>query len=132
MPSLVVLGVLAAAAVLLFRHRDRIVRLLTTPATEREGAAAPREPEPRNAVERAWVSVLAAADVDDPWRRTTAECAAAAVESGLDPDGVERLRRVFEEVRYGGGEVTAARRRRMERGLSQLDLAGVDPGRGDR
>jgi hypothetical protein len=39
---------------------------------------------------------------------------------------------VFEEVRYGGGEVTAARRRRMERGLSQLDLAGVDPGRDDR
>ena len=132
LPSLVVLGVLTAAAVLLFRHRDRIVRLLATPATEREGAAAPREPEPRNAVERAWVSVLAAADVDDPWRRTTAECAAAAVESGLDPDGVERLRRVFEEVRYGGGEVTAARRRRMERGLSQLDLAGVDPGRSDR
>jgi hypothetical protein len=126
------LVVLAATSALLFRYRGRIVRFFGTSTLERERPAASRKPEPQNAVERAWLSVLAAADVDDPWQRTPAECATAAVESGLDPDGVERLRRVFEEVRYGGGEVTAERRRRMERGLSQLDLAGVGPRRVDR
>lgn len=126
LPLFVALAVVVAVAILASRYRDRIDRLLRPPATRRADAAPQRTPEPQNAVERAWLSVLAAGDVEDPWHRTPGECASAAVESGLDPDGVERLRRVFEEVRYGDCEMTEARRRRMERGLSQLDVQRVE------
>lgn len=127
LPALVVLAVVVASAAVLVRYRERIVRRLRAPPADR-GASTPRplDPDPENAVERAWVAVLAAADVDDPRRRTPGECAAAAVASGLDPEGVERLRRVFEEVRYGGREVTPERRRRAERGLDRLDLGRVE------
>lgn len=122
LPLFVGLAVVVAVAILISRYRDRIDRLLRPPASRRADPTPPRTPEPQNAVERAWLSVLTAGDVEDPWRRTPGECASAAVESGLDPDGVDRLRRVFEEVRYGDCEVTESRRRRMERGLSQLDV----------
>lgn len=120
LPLFVALAVLLGVAVLLARYGDGLARRLDGDADRGAPAGSP-ELEPRNAVERTWASVLAAADVEDPWRRTPEECASAAVESGFDPEGVERLRRVFEEVRYGDREVTDARVRRMEEGLSQFD-----------
>lgn len=126
LPLFAALAVLLGVAVLLARYGDGLARRLGGDADRRETAGT-LELEPQNAVERTWASVLAAADVEDPWRRTPEECASAAVESGFDPEGVERLRRVFEEVRYGGCEVTDARVRRMEEGLSRFD-EGRTPG----
>ncbi|SFR33154.1 DUF4129 domain-containing protein [Halogeometricum limi] len=124
LPYLVLFGVLAGVSGVLVRYRDRIAERLRTQTSERTARTTPRELDPDNVVERAWVSVLTAANVDDPARRTPAECADAAVASGLDPDGVERIRRAFEEVRYGDHEVTEARREQVERDLSRLNLAG--------
>lgn len=120
LPLFAALAALLGVAVLLARYGDRLARRLGGDS-ERQKPTGATELEPRNAVERAWVSVLSRADVEDPWRRTPEECASAAVESGFDPEGVERLRRVFEEVRYGDREVTDERVRRMEEGLSRFD-----------
>ncbi|ELZ30947.1 hypothetical protein C474_10811 [Halogeometricum pallidum JCM 14848] len=126
LPLFAALAALLGVAVLLARYGDRLARRLGGDADRQEPTGA-RELEPQNAIERAWVSVLSRADVEDPWRRTPEECASAAVESGFDPEGVERLRRVFEEVRYGDREVTDERVRRMEDGLSRFD-EGRTPG----
>ncbi|MFC6826996.1 DUF4129 domain-containing protein [Halopelagius fulvigenes] len=117
------LPLLAAVLVLalLVYYRDRVASFLEPP----EGND-PDEPvgvpAPKNDIERAWLTVVGATRVDNPWRKTPAECAAAAVENGLDPDAVQRIRRVFEEVKYGEREVTEDRRDEVRRNLARLDV----------
>jgi hypothetical protein len=121
LPVFLGLAAAVALAVAVARYGDRILERVRQFGTESDPPERPLEPAPRNEVERAWVTVLSKAGVEDPWRRTPAECAAAAVDNGLDPEGVACLRSVFEEVRYGGCEVTDDRRRRLRQGLSRLD-----------
>jgi hypothetical protein len=54
--------------------------------------------------------------------KTPAECATAAIETGLSRPAVETLTTEFEAVRYGGAPVTAEREQRAHRALSQLDI----------
>lgn len=70
-----------------------------------------------NGVYRAWTELLDAAEIDRPSALTPAECAARAVDRGYDADAVDRLRTVFEEVRYGDGAATDRRVRRAEAAL---------------
>lgn len=116
-PLLIAVLVLA----LLVRYRDRVAAFLEPPESgeseERTGV-----PAPQNDVERAWVAIVGAARIENPWKKTPAECADAAVETGLDGDAVQRIRRVFEEVKYGDREVTEARRDEVHRNLARLDV----------
>lgn len=91
-----------------------------TPPVPERTADAPAE---SNAVYRSWAALLDAADVRYPTARTPAECAARAIDAGMDPEAVARLRAVFEEVRYGDRPVTDRRVRRAERALRD---AGVE------
>lgn len=116
-PLLIAVLVLA----LLVRYRDRVAAFLEPPESggseERPGV-----PAPKNDVERAWVAIVGATPIENPWKKTPAECADAAVETGLDGDAVQRIRRVFEEVKYGDREVTEARRDEVHRSLARLDV----------
>jgi hypothetical protein len=121
LPVVLALALAVGLAVGVARYGDRIREWVLPSGSDGDQPQRPLEPAPRNEVERAWVTVLSRAGVEDPWRQTPAECAAAAVDNGLDPEGVARLRSVFEEVRYGGREVTETHRNRLQDGLSRLD-----------
>jgi hypothetical protein len=116
LPLLIALLILA----LLVKYRDRVAAIFEPERTDAPGGRR-GVPDPANDVERAWLAVVGASRLKNPWQRTPAECAAAAVENGLNADAVERIRRVFEEVRYGEREVTEARRDEVRRNLSRLD-----------
>lgn len=122
---LAVLGLLAVAA-LAKRYGRRLLALVLAlvPRGERtdDGAEVSWVPEPRNEIERAWLSMVERAGVDRPRRMTPAEIANAAVAAGLDPEGVERLRSAFEKVRYGGDPVTDEDARRAREGLRRIGL----------
>lgn len=124
---LALLGLLALAA-LAKRYGRRLLALVLAlvPRDERTDAGTEVSwvPEPRNEIERAWLSMVERAGVDHPRRMTPAEVANAAVAAGLDPEGVERLRSAFEKVRYGGDPVTDEDARRAREGLRRMGLGG--------
>lgn len=131
LPLLAVAAVLAVVAVAVRRHRDRLGPLVAAflPELERPSRDEPdvrREPSPDDEVQRAWLTLLSHAGVDHPWARTPRECAAAAVEDGYDPEPVDELRRLFEEVRYGGHEPTDDRVRRAREHLGRLGIERVE------
>jgi hypothetical protein len=80
--------------------------------------------DPRNEIERAWLTMTDRAGIQRPRQMTTAECASAAVAAGLDPDGVESLRSVFENVRYGTEPITDEDAMRARESLRRMDLGG--------
>jgi hypothetical protein len=59
-----------------------------------------------NEVYRAWADMTDSLTVDHPESSTPGEFAAAAVDAGMDRTDVERLTRLFSDVRYGGEEPT--------------------------
>lgn len=123
---LALLGLLVLAA-LAKRYGPRLLALLAA-LFPQDGETSEEEttwvPEPRNEIERAWLSMVEHAGVDQPRRRTPAEVANAAVAAGLDPEGVERLRSAFEKVRYGTGSVTDEDARQAREGLRRMGLGG--------
>jgi len=76
-----------------------------------------------NAVYEAWVEMTEALDVSNPSATTSGEFAAAAVEAGMEPDHVEELTRLFEEVRYGDASVSAERADRAREALERIEAA---------
>ena len=126
-PLLVVAIVLALA----YRYRARLRALLAalvggvvpTGGDGRSGEADPwAELDPENDVERAWVTMVRSAGLTKPWTKTPGECAEAAVDSGLDPEGVRAITDAFRAVRYGGEPPTDRHERRAREGLSRLDV----------
>lgn len=79
---------------------------------------------PRDDAERAWLDLLQAAGVDNPQSKTPTECADAAVDSGFDPEPVHKLRRAFEEIRYGETTLSEEHRERVTQSRRQLGLRG--------
>jgi AcrR family transcriptional regulator len=124
---LALLGLLVLAA-LAKRYGPRLLALLAALFPQDDGTSEEETttwvPEPRNEIERAWLSMIEHAGVDQPRRRTPAEVANAAVAAGLDPEGVERLRSAFEKVRYGTESVTDEDARRAREGLRRMGLGG--------
>jgi hypothetical protein len=113
------LALLLAAVILAYRYRDRLRRAVGRGA---DGPAAESlAPAPQNDVERAWVELVERAGVDRPRTRTPRDCARRAVERGFDPGDVERLRRTFEDVRYGTTPPTDEQARRARETLASLD-----------
>lgn len=87
------------------------------------GGAVPGPPDAAadNDVYRAWATLTDRVDLDRPGTATPGEYARAAVERGLDRDAVERLRGVFEAVRYGEAPATADRERAARAAADRLD-----------
>lgn len=120
---------LLVALALGYRYRRYLLALglaaaasLRDEAEERSGAESrwPTE-RPSNEIHRVWLSMIDRLDLDRPRSRTPSECAAAAIDAGLDPTAVRTLTDVFEEVRYGEKPVTEERRRRAREGLERLE-----------
>lgn len=109
-----------------YRHR---VRALVAALGDDSGGRQPRGyvGQPRrdeNVVFATWYALVRSLDVENPYARTTGECADAATEAGMDPDAVRTLRRNFEEVRYGQRPVTSRHREQVREVRSRLDLDG--------
>lgn len=86
---------------------------------EREGAF-------ENEVYRAWAEMTEPLSVDDPASSTPGEFAAAAVDAGMDREDVERLTRLFADVRYGGAAPTAEREAAAVETLRRIEDAYAD------
>jgi hypothetical protein len=80
-----------------------------------------RDADVENEVYRAWVEMTDTLDVDNPRSSTPAEFATAAVEAGMASDDVDELTRLFEEVRYGGEDVTSEREQRAVSALRRIE-----------
>jgi hypothetical protein len=59
--------------------------------------------------------------VSQPRTRTPRDCARLAVETGFDPNQVDRLRRTFEDVRYGSQSPTDEQARVAHETLDRLE-----------
>lgn len=98
-----------------------------------EGTAADNE------VYRAWQEMTTLLEVERPDSSTPREFADAAVDAGLERDHVEELTRLFEDVRYGDVETTAAMEeravsvlRRIETEYARDESESADTGDGRR
>lgn len=85
-----------------------------------------RDADVENEVYRAWVEMTGHLDVANPRSSTPAEFATAAVEAGMASDDVDELTRLFEEVRYGGEDVTSEREQRAVAALRRIEAAYAD------
>ena len=65
-----------------------------------------------NEVYRAWREMTGLLEVKNPETKAPREFAAAAIEAGMNPDDVDELTRLFEDVRYGGRAATEEDERR--------------------
>ncbi|MFC4438360.1 MULTISPECIES: DUF4129 domain-containing protein [Natrialbaceae] len=74
-----------------------------------------------NEVYRAWREMTALLEVERPESSTPREFADAAVDAGLERDHVEELTRLFEDVRYGDVETTAAMEERAVSVLRRIE-----------
>jgi hypothetical protein len=77
--------------------------------------------DPENGVYRAWWAMIRGLDVSDPRARTPTEFAAAAADAGMSRGAVAALTDLFEGVRYGGREPTAAREARAAAALRRIE-----------
>ncbi|TYL36220.1 hypothetical protein CV102_23340 [Natronococcus pandeyae] len=74
-----------------------------------------------NEVYRAWREMTTLLEVERPESSTPREFADAAVDAGLERDHVEELTRLFEDVRYGDVETTAAMEERAVSVLRRIE-----------
>lgn len=74
-----------------------------------------------NEVFRAWAAMTDALDLESPETVTPAAFEAAAVDAGMTPDDVAELRRLFEEVRYGGQSPSDERERQAVSALRRIE-----------
>lgn len=121
-PLLAILSLLALAV----RYRERLAAVLGALLADDEPVERRTEPvetwpagAATNPVDRAWLAMVRQVDPDRPAVMTPSECAAAAVDAGLDAEGVEAITDAFERVHYGGCP-PSAERDRAEAGLRRL------------
>ena len=119
---LAAIALLAAVAAVGYRYVRRLDLVGTTTSDGPEPHQWPPE-EPATEVDRAWLAMVGRLDLDRPWTRTPAEVADAAVEAGMDPEGVYRVTAAFEEVHYGGSWIKSSHRKRVREGLERLGVA---------
>lgn len=128
LPYLLALLALVVGVVAARRYGSRLVAVLLALLPQRrdedDGSGIEWVADPRNEIERAWLAMTERAGIERPRQMTTAECASAAVAAGLDPDGVNTLRSVFENVRYGTEPVTDEDARRARESLRRMNLGG--------
>ena len=74
-----------------------------------------------NEVYRAWKEMTDHLDLDRPEVRAPAEFRDAAVDAGMEPEDVNQLTQLFEEVRYGGAQPTEEREARAVETLRRIE-----------
>ncbi|MCO8247038.1 DUF4129 domain-containing protein [Haladaptatus sp. AB643] len=79
-----------------------------------------------NEVYRAWREMTEYLNVPSPHSSTPGEFASAAVAAGMDPEDVDELTSVFEEVRYGGYDASEDHERRAIDALRRIERAYAD------
>lgn len=124
-PLLAILTLVALAV----RYRDRLAAVLAGLLADDEPVETRADPvetwpvaSPSNPVDRAWLAMARQVDPDRPAVMTPSEFAAAAVDAGLDAEGVSAITEAFERVHYGG-RPPSAERERAEAGLRRLQNA---------
>lgn len=93
---------------------------------EAAGRAADRieaDAEADNEVYRAWREMTGYLDLSNPESTTPTEFAEAAIGIGMDPDDVNELTALFEEVRYGTADATADREEQAVAALRRIESA---------
>lgn len=124
---------LLVALALLYRYRRQVIApgiavylwLRDLTETTRGGDTVNWPPDnPANDVHGAWLAMVQRTNLDRPWTRTPAECARAAVDTGMDSEAVERVTGLFEEVRYGGAPLTDERRQQAREWRRRLEDHG--------
>lgn len=118
---LVAIGLVAALAAVWYRIAGRFRGAERAAGDDPSTHPWPPD-EPATEVDRAWLAMVRRLELDRPWTRTPAECASAAVDTGMDPDAVATVTDAFAEVRYGGCAVTSTHRKRVRTGLQRLDI----------
>jgi hypothetical protein len=130
LPYLVGALVLLTVVGLTYRYRRRLVAPFLALVAGAGGRSSDGDDsgrvewKPRDEVEQAWLDLVQTAGVDRPHAKTPAECADDAVAAGYDPEPVHRLRRAFEDVRYGEMSPTDDLREQVDRSRRQLGLGG--------
>ena len=101
---------------------------------EREGHTTwrPADVAVDNAVYRAWDGFTDAVDVEHPSTRTPGEYVSDAVADGFERAPSERLRRMFERVRYGEETVSPAQAREAREAEQTLGLSTADSGEAEQ
>ena len=79
-----------------------------------------------NEVYRAWTEMVGHLDLDRPEVRAPAEFRDAAVDAGMEPEDVDRLTELFEEVRYGGAPPTEERESQAVETLRRIERRYAD------
>lgn len=74
-----------------------------------------------NDVYVSWSDMVERAGVEDVRTKTPSEIAESAKEAGLNPEAVDELTDVFEEVRYGEGEPTAEQEERARKAFERIE-----------
>lgn len=74
-----------------------------------------------NAIYEAWYEMTTALAVEDPATKTPAEFASAARAAGMATDDVDRLTRLFQDIRYGDTPVTEDRVRDAKATLRRIE-----------
>jgi len=74
-----------------------------------------------NEVYVSWSNMIERAGVEDIRTKTPSEIAKSAKEAGLNPEAVDELTDVFEEVRYRDAEPTAEQEERAKRALKRIE-----------
>lgn len=87
-----------------------------------------------NEVFRAWAAMTDALDIESPETVSPAAFETAAVDAGMASDDVAELRRLFEEVRYGGQTPNDERERQAVSALRRIEdeYGDLNPKPGDR
>lgn len=133
LPYVLFIAAVLGSAGLTVRYRDRIIALFDDPDPPAPEELSTPEAEdwldgaPSNDVDRVWVELVDALDLDRAASMTTTECATAAIDAGYDPDAVRTLTEAFEELRYGGQFATDRHERLARSSRRQLDLTGSSP-----
>jgi hypothetical protein len=77
-----------------------------------------------NEVYQSWWEMVELTEAEDPMTKTPQEFAETAIEEGYDPDAVTELTRLFEEIHYGGEQVTREEERRAKEAIERIKSKG--------
>ena len=123
MGAAALLGLAVLAAVSIFAVRRLRERDWGGDASDEEGGKqhVVLDMDSENDVYVSWSRMIERAGINDFRTKTPSEIAEEAKEAGLNPEAVDELTDVFEEVRYGEGEPTREQKERAKRAFERIE-----------
>ncbi len=119
----VLLILLAIAAIYLYIRRKYggILELFRDEEVQEEDARIGfKQVDMSNDVYRAWAEMVAEIDLENPKSKTPEEFANAAISEGMNEEDVMELTDIFEQVLYGGKDVTNEHESRARRAIERI------------